>query len=501
MNRLVWLPAVVLFTVLGLGCQSTKFPSPKWPDIALFKKKDKDLAPPSQHFDVAEQQQLADSSTEERKPTQIPGESTAGTIKPPSDQAKPTAPMVAAKSESSAAPKAPSAASNSASDASSSQPIRKPYELAKSSVDSLNQAASAIASDVERNAAAAQDQINSNANEVVGQFQQQGRDLANAANNSLNQAAANLNQSANNALNLGTPNLGTPATVNSSPATSSPTNSGGAFAFSRPTAAPANSSSLPPWSNPSATANSAPAAPANSPLAPSTPTVDPLKSLAASAALTPSTPSASTSSPPPSPFASKSTPPVERQLQPINQQLVNQNLGAPARDSASSQFQLPVAQPPTFVANRSAAPGNSAFVSTSPTSPPPQGTASGLKTREAPASMTEPAREPAVSGNSSSFPSTGFNAFVAAGSAAPKPNATAADPNYSSSTLQPNAGKINSGWQTQANSVAPASQPAQPSANRPVSYTAELPAELMQRSGNYSPGSVGGDSGSQTLWR
>jgi hypothetical protein len=61
--------------------------------------------------------------------------------------------------------------------------------------------------------------------------------------------------------------------------------------------------------------------------------------------------------------------------------------------------------------------------------------------------------------------------------------------------------RINSEWQNQSQSVSPASKAVQPSSNQPVSHTAELPPELLQRSGSYAPGSVRGDSSGQTLWR
>ena len=511
MNRLVWLPALILLAIMATGCQSTKFPSPKWPDFAMFKKKDKDLAPPSEHFDVAEQTQLASSQAGERKPTEIPGEAPAGTVKSPADLAKPTAPMVAGKSGSSSTPES---STKPGSAPPGTQPTRKPYEMARSSAEGVKQAAGTLASDIEKSSQAAAGQVTRNANEVVGQFQQQGRDLANAANNSLNQAANDLNQKANNALNAIAP----------ASQSGNPVSAGGDFAFSKPTGNAPGSSAPPPWSSPAAPQNNAqvatpkPTTPINS--APAA--VDPLKSLAAGAALTPS--SQSPSNPSRSEFNPNPVASAERQLQPINQQMVNQNLGASAANQAASnpastadspQFQLPVAQPPAFVANRTSAPAASSpaapFNNTPPASSPqfsPQAMApmaSAQPTRQPMAA--NPAANPAPQAGGNKYPSTGFNSFVASGSnpsaapAAPMGNSAFNAPAATTPNTSVQSASVNSAWQNQASPIAASSNTSEAAATRPVSHNAELPAELMQRSGGYAPGSIGGSSSGETLWR
>ena len=523
MNRVVWLPALILLAIVATGCQSTKFPTPKWPDFAMFKKKDKDLAPPSEHFNVDEQTQLAGNPASERKPTDIPGEAPAGAVKAPADLAKPTAPMVAGKSGSSSTTGTPTKPGNAPS---ATQPIRKPYEMARSSAEGVKQAAGSLASDIEKNSQAAAEQVNRNANEVVGQFQQQGRDLANAANNSLNQAANDLNQKANNALNAIAP-----ASQSGNPASS-----GGDFAFSRPTGSASSSSTPsgstpPPWSSPATPQGSAQATPAKTiaPINPVPAQVDPLKSLAAGAALTPSAPSSanapSSAKPVPSGFNPNPVASTERQLQPINQQMVNQNLGAPATNPASTnnpastagspQFQLPVAQPPAFLANRSSTPA--AGASSAPfNSPPPAGSPQFSPQSTAPMASAQPARQP-LGGNPPSnpapqaggnkYPSTGFNSFVASGSnpsaapAAPIGNSGFNAPAATNPNLNAQSPNVNAAWQNQASPLVASNSTADAAATRPVSRNAELPAELMQRSGGYAPGSVGGSSSGEPLWR
>jgi hypothetical protein len=59
---------------------------------------------------------------------------------------------------------------------------------------------------------------------------------------------------------------------------------------------------------------------------------------------------------------------------------------------------------------------------------------------------------------------------------------------------------VNAAWQNQANSIA-ASNNSEAAASRPVSHNAELPNELMQRTGGYAPGSIGGSSSGEPLWR
>jgi hypothetical protein len=516
MNRVVWLPALILLAIVATGCQSTKFPSPKWPDFAMFKKKDKDLAPPSEHFNVDEQTQLAGNPASERKPTDIPGEAPAGVVKAPADLAKPTAPMVAGKSGSSSTTGTATKPGNAPS---ATQPIRKPYEMARSSAEGVKQAAGSLASDIEKNSQAAAEQVNRNANEVVGQFQQQGRDLANAANNSLNQAANDLNQKANNALNAIAP-----ASQSGNPASS-----GGDFAFSRPTgSAPSSSapsgSTSPPWSSPATPQGSAQATPAKTitPINPAPAQVDPLKSLAAGAALTPSTPSSA--NPAPSGFNPNPVASAERQLQPINQQMVNQNLGAPATNPASNnsastaaspQFQLPVAQPPAFLANRSSTPA--AGASTAPfNSPPPASSPQFSPQPTAPMASAQPARQPlggnpptnpAPQAGGNKYPSTGFNSFVASGSnpsaapAAPLGNSAFNAPAATNPNLSAQSPNANAAWRNQASPIAASSSGSEAAATRPVSHNAELPAELMQRSGGYAPGSISGSSSGETLWR
>jgi len=476
MNRVVWLPALILIAIAGTGCQSTKFPSPKWPDFAMFKKKDKDLAPPSEHFDVAEQSQLAGNAGSDRKPMEIPGEAPAGAVKAPADLAKPTASMVAAKSgASSAATTSPKAETSPTV----TQPIRKPYEMARSGADSVKQASGTLASDLEKSAQAAADQVTRNANEVVGQFQQQGRDLVNSTNNNLNQAAADLNQKASSGLE----------TIASVTQPSNSASSGGAFAFNRPATSSPSPSAPPPWSaNPTASNSTNPmSAPA-----------DPLKSLAAEAALPP-TNSTPANPNPSNGFNPKPVAGTDRQLQPINQQMVNQNLGAPTNNSsstaASPQFQLPVAQPPAFVANRTSTPF--AEPASQPLGNAPPTTASQFSPQATAPMASAPATPPSTGAASQSaapaqaasnkYPSTGFNSFVASGSNAPtSPAGTSGGPAFSpppanNSGLSIPTGKVNAEWQNQGSPIAASKNNSEPAATRPVSHHAELPAELIQQ--------------------
>jgi hypothetical protein len=511
MNRVVWLPALIIMAIVATGCQSTKFPSPKWPDFAMFKKKDKELAPPSEHFDVAEQTQLAGAPAGERKPTEIPGEAPADAMKTPADLAKPTAPMVAGKSSSSSTSEIPT---KPGSDPSGTQPIRKPYEIARSSAEGVRQAAGALASDIEKSSQAAVGQVARNANEVIGQFQQQGRDMTNAANKSMNQAANDLSQKTNNALNAIAP----------ASQSGNPVSSGGDFAFSKPSGNPLGISAPPPWSSPANPQNNSqiatpkPTTPINS--APAA--VDPLESLAARAAISPTSPSPTTSA------ASRFNPnPVvsaDRQLQPINQQMVNQNLGASAANQtsenpistpASPQFQLPVAQPPAFVANRT-----SASATGSPAAPlnsaPPAGLSQFSPQTIAPMASAPPVGQPMAANRSTNpapqaggnkYPSTGFNSFVASGSnpsaapAASVGNSALSVPAATNPNSNTQSTNVNSAWQNQASPIAASSNSWEAAATRPVSHNAELPAELMQRSGGYAPGSIGGSSSGETLWR
>jgi hypothetical protein len=105
--------------------------------------------------------------------------------------------------------------------------------------------------------------------------------------------------------------------------------------------------------------------------------------------------------------------------------------------------------------------------------------------------------------DSSRYPSTGFNSFIAANSQPANSQNSAALAETPRTSTPPASGtaRINSEWQTQSQPVAPASKPFQPSSNQPVSHTAELPAELQQRSGSYAPGSVGGGASGDTIWR
>lgn len=508
MNRVVWLPALILIAIAGTGCQSTKFPSPKWPDFAMFKKKDKDLAPPSEHFDVAEQTQLASNAGSDRKPVEIPGEAPAGAVKAPADLAKPTAAMVAGKSGSSSA-----TAPNAETTPAANQPIRKPYEMARSGADSVKQAAGTLASDLGKSSQAAADQVARNANEVVGQFQQQGRDLANSANNKLNQAAADLNQKANDTL----------AAIAPATQPANSTSAGGAFAFNRPATSSPSASAAPPWSNPGNGQATAPAAATNpiasNPMNPVSAPVDPLKSLAAGAALPAAASTASNPSPSNGGFTPKPVAGADRQMQPINQQMVNQNLGAPTTNpsstAASPQFQLPVAQPQAFVANRSSTPATgsaSAPMSSTPkTSAPQFSPQNSAPIASAPVTSPSPGAATPNSGTTQSgsnkYPSTGFNAFAASGSNPPNPSTgTASNSGFTpaaatNSGMSAPAAQVNAEWKNQASPIAASSNSSEAAATRPVSHSAELPAELMQRSGGYAPGSIGGGSNGETLWR
>ncbi|MFN5322324.1 MAG: hypothetical protein ACK56J_18035 [Planctomycetota bacterium] len=533
MNRSVWLSALVLLTVLETGCQTAKLPTPKWPDFAMFKKKDKDLAPPSEHFDLSTSE-VAATGNAIRKPNEIPGEASASAVTAPSQLARPTAPIAASKengtkpsaiAQAAGTAAAPPAAAPSAGAA--AQPIRKPYELAKTATESLEQSAGALANQLDQNARAATEKLNKNANEVVGQFQQQSRGLTESANDAAQKAAEALAQKTDNAFGFPAAknNSPTPSTQASSPssppATPSSPAAGGAFAFSRPSgntqgntlgntsgASPAPGGSIPPWSAGNSPSPMAAGTPNSSPMTNPANRVDPLQALSAPLALNPSpVPGGATANNPRAATDAKSAP--SRQLQPISQQLVNQDLGAGSAPApGKGEFQLPVTQPPAFVAKRSGSvspepQGNnvSAGNSTTPNSNP--ATVNSPFQPMTPGNSvaaTPPASNP--SGNSNRYPSTGFNSFSAETSpiaGQPKPGTIAnVTPGESSAT---GAARINSEWQNQSQSVTPASKAFQPSSNQPVSHTAELPPELLQRSGSYAPGSVRGDSSGQTLWR
>lgn len=490
MNRSVWLSALVLLTVLGSGCQTAKLPTPKWPEFAMFKKKDKDLAPPSEHFDVPDTQ-IAAGAPGDRKLNEIPGEAPASAVTSPSQLARPTAPIASAKASSPNANAKEKDTPGALSAGNSPQPIRKPYELAKSATDSLEQAAGATAAKLNQSAQSTTEQLNRNANEVVGKFQQQGRALTDSANSAVKQASGTLNQAADNA-------FGAAGTNGKSLANSDPAAAGNAFAFSRPTGPAPAANAAPPWS--SGNTGTAPAAGALSAAPPIQPSksVDPLQTLAAPAALNPIAANASPPGAAPAPSSG------ERQMQPIKSPLANQN--NPLNNSAEpNQFRLPVAQPPAFVANRSTSPpaerggssqaGNLASAMPINNAPAMTATSPGISPAAA------PARSATTGGER--YPATGFNSFAASRNEPVQSNGPAklaAD--AGSASLQPmGTARINSDWQNPPAPVANVSQPTQPSSNQPVSHTAELPAELLQRSGSYAPGSVGGGSSNATLWR
>lgn len=507
MNRSVWLSALVLLTVLETGCQTAKLPAPKWPDFAMFKQKDKDLAPPSEHFDLSTSQVAAAGATE-RKANEIPGEAPASAVTSPSQLARPTAPIAATRENSGKASAAvPPAVAPATANAAAPQPIRKPYELAKSATDSVEQSATALAAKLDQNARAATDQLNRNANEVVGQFQQQGRALADSATNAVQQAGETLAQKADsNGFGFPPPSSNGPS---NNPASSTSTAgqaaaAGGAFAFSRPTTPAPTSSSAPPWSSGGTPAPAfAGAVPNTGSSGVPTGPVDPLKTLSAPAALSPMPAAVATGNPANQTAVASASLAPPRQLQPINQELVNQNLGATA-PSGQNQFQLPVTQPPAFVANRSASisperptmnPGNGGLN--------PGQTSSPMQPMASDKSIAAASPAAGSSNNPGRYPSTGFNSFTAAGNQGPG-NSSSSNLALGTPSGAPAAtgtARINSDWQTQSQPVASASKPFQPSNNQPVSHTAELPAELRQRSGSYAPGSVGGGSTGDTLWR
>ena len=101
-------------------------------------------------------------------------------------------------------------------------------------------------------------------------------------------------------------------------------------------------------------------------------------------------------------------------------------------------------------------------------------------------------RSPATQPDSSSYPQTPFNGFVAKNSPAPLPQ----DP----STANP----INGDWTTPpptGGAVATIDKAPSASANQPVSYTAALPDALIQGTGSYAPGSTRKLAPVSTNWR
>lgn len=497
MKRVAWLLVIAIVGLTGPGCQSVKFPTPKWPKMAMFKdpprlfqKKEKDPAPPSEHFDGSADQ-MAAAADAKKKPTEIPGEG-SGT-KLPSASAKPSG-LLADSGKSATGPANSKSANQDADDkkfqlspipsdfeappvagaiaggvgaasvsatGSGPAPSRKPYSYSKPDPDSLNQAAAKLAEDWERQASEAASSPNRDAVSSAGQFKPQN-------------------------------------------------------AFAQDRAAPRDS--IPPWlsdpspGNKTATEAPNPLSPKSNPIAAQNPSPPAEKTPDGNANFNPSTfPSSAQNGQPdsgPSRSGNTGIPPWK-----------TFSASSPATHSMPNGQSNSIASNPTINDSAAGAPGaakpSAAPLAPSSRSPLTGGDSPDLKLPESklqglnlaerdsapakgiqnPGSNRDSAPEASRVAESNRYPSTNFQPY------APTRGPIAKVPSDPMANASPPASRINGDWSNQPSPVVSPNLGGTSAGSQPVSHTAELPPELLQRQGTYAPGSTRLTPGQSGLWR